>query len=232
VKKWALPCIMLISLLCSGCIAGGQPSPTPAATATPAPVQAIYISGVVVDQDGAPVPDARVALWQGPELVQMPENPRYSNDGSTGLKGSFNFTDLQPARYQITADTPGHKVEVDGRFNESTNIEVAITGYSVSKVTPAPSQGPVSPGMPRFDVQRTGPTTVQVRLVSFGNITSMRGFFVKSPVISTQEVIPIDEPIAEDETILITDPNLTGTVDFVASSWVNGNYAIVVNTTV
>jgi hypothetical protein len=230
----ALYSILLIALLCGGCISENKPSPTPAITATPAPVtQVIYISGIVLDQDGAPVPGARVALWQGPQLVQMPENPRYSNDGETGLKGSFNFTNLQPAHYQVAADIQGHKVEVDRRFNESTSIEVVIPGYSVSKVTPAPSQGPMSPGMPRFDVQRTGPTSVQIRLVSFGsNVTSLRGFYVKSPVISTQEVIPIDEPLAESQTILITDPNLTGTVKFIASSWVNGNYAIVVNTTV
>ncbi len=221
----ALSSIALISLLCCGCI---RPSPTPAATVTPAPAaQAIYISGMVLDQDGAPVPNARVALWQGDQLVQTPENLQYSND-----TGFFNFTNLQPAHYQVTADIQKHHGVVDRRFNESASIEVVIPGYSVSTTTPAPSQGPVAPGMPRFDVQRTGPATVQVRLVGFGNITSLRGFYVKSPVITTQEVIPIDEPLAESETILITDPNLTGTVDFVASSWVNGNYAIVVNTTV
>jgi hypothetical protein len=163
----------------------------------------------------------------------MPDNPRYTGDGKTALKGTFNFTGLQPGQYQITADIQGQKVETDKRYDESSNIELVITGYHVSKVTPAPSQGPTNPGPPRFEVQRTGPTTVQVHLVSFGsNTTSLRGFYVKTPAIKTQEVIPVDTPLTEEQTIVITDPKLSGTVSFIASSWVNGNYAEVVNTTV
>lgn len=226
-KKWALPLIILASLLCGGCIAGNQPSPTLTATATPAPAPVIYISGMVLDQDGTPVPNARIALWQGSELVQMPENPRYSN-----TTGFFNFTGLQPAHYQVSADIQGHKAEVDRRFNESATIEVAIPGYSVSTATPAPSQGPAAPGLPGFTVTRTGPSTLQVHLDSMGGARSVRGFYVRSPVITTQEVVPAETPLGESETITITDTNLSGTVQFVASSWVNGNYAIVVNTTV
>ena len=225
-KIWIILLIMLASLLC-GCIAGNPPSPTPPGTVTPAPAPIIYIRGVVLDRDGAPVPNARVALWQGPELVRMPDNPRYSD--SSGL---FNFTGLQPAHYQVAADIQEHRAEVDRRFNESTSIEVAIPGYSVSKVTPAPSQGPVAPGMPHFTVTRTGPTSLQVHLDSMGGARSVRGFYVKTPVITTQEVVPIDQPLTEMGTIEITDPKLLGTVDFVAASWVNGNYTIVVNTTI
>jgi hypothetical protein len=65
-----------------------------------------------------------------------------------------------------------------------------------------------------------------------GGARSVRGFYVRSPVITTQEVVPAETPLGESETITITDTNLSGTVQFVASSWVNGNYAIVVNTTV
>ncbi|HTX44406.1 MAG TPA: carboxypeptidase-like regulatory domain-containing protein [Methanocella sp.] len=233
-KMRVLSAIILASLLCGGCITGNQPSPTPAttatttATATPAPVaQVIYIRGVVLDRDGAPVPYARVALWQGPELVQTPDNPR-----SSDAAGSFNFTGLQPARYQVAADIQGHKAEVDRRFNESANIQVAIPDYSVSAVTPAPSQGPVAPGMPHFTVTRTGPTTVQVHLDSMGGARSIKGFYVKTPVIKTQEILPVDAPFGESETIEITDPSLSGTVNFAASSWVNGNYAVVIDTTV
>lgn len=233
----ALFFVLLMFLTCCGCISGGQPSPTPTATATatPAPSLApsIYIGGVVLDQAGAPIPNARIALWQGPGLVRMPDNPRYTGDGNTALKGTFNFTDLPPGQYQLSADVQGHKAEADQRFDSSTNIEMVIKDYRVSGATPAPSQGPLAPGLPYFKVTRTGPTSLEAHLVSFGaNTTSLRGFYVKSPAITTQEVIPVDKSITEDQTILITDPKLSGTVNFVASSWVNGNYAEVANTTV
>jgi hypothetical protein len=84
--------------------------------------------------------------------------------------------------------------------------------------------------MPRFTVTRTGPTTVQVNLVSFGGVTTLKGFYVKSPVITQQEVELIGNPLGENWVATITDPNLTGTVHFVASSWVNGKYAVVIDT--
>jgi hypothetical protein len=221
-KELILSCLIVIVVLFGGCVTDGRPSPTPA----PSPVPIIYINGIVLDHDGTPISGARVALWQGDQPVQTPENMQYTNDA-----GFFNFTNLQPAHYQVTAHIQDKQGIIDRRFNESTSIEVTIPGYSVSTITPAPGQGPVSPDMPRFTVTRTGPATVEVRLVSFGKVTSLRGFYVKSPIITQREIAPVDSPLGEKWSATITDPNLMGTVDFVASSWVNGNYAIVVNTT-
>lgn len=229
-KESILSGIIAIVLLLSGCVAG-TPPPVPSVTATPiptpAPVPIIYISGIVVDKNGTPVADALVGLWQGDEFVQTPENRQH-----TDASGSFNFTNLQPAHYQVTADLGKHHGYVDRRFDDSTSIVVTLPDYGISTASVSPVQSSVGPGMPRFSVVRTNSTTVVVHLEGFGGVRSLKGFYVKSPVITTQEVVPVDTPLGEGETIEITDPNLTGTVHFVASSWVNGNYAVVVDTMV
>jgi hypothetical protein len=229
-KLWIYCGIFIIALIAAGCVTQTPiitPTPAPAPTPTSAPVAAIYIDGIVLDQNGTPVKNALVALWQGDWLVQAPENTQHSND-----TGYFNFTNLQPAHYQITADLQGHQGVVDRRFNESASIRVTIPGFTASNVTPGPGQTSTAPRMPRFSVTRTGPTTVQVNLISFGGVTTLKGFYVKSPVITQQEVVQIGDPLGESWTAIITDPNLTGTVHFVASSWVNGNYAVVIDTTI
>jgi Carboxypeptidase regulatory-like domain len=220
---WALFIMAVIVLSVGGCVASPSPSATP--TVTPVPVKIISIRGIVLDQNGTPVPEARVALWQGDQLVETPENVQYAN-----ATGYFSFTNLQPAHYQITADIRGLQGLVDQRFNESASIEVVIPGYTAVNVTATASTTPA--GMPHFDVVRTGPTTVQVRLTSFGGVTSLRGFYVKSPFITTPEIVPVDRSLGESFTADITDPNLKAPAHFVASSWVNGNYAIVVDATI
>jgi hypothetical protein len=221
--------IIVIVLSLSGCISGTSPSVTPAPTVTPtaAPVSIIFINGIVVDQNATPVPDARVALWQGDQLVDTPENIQYAN-----ATGFFNFTGLQPAHYQITADIQGHQGVVDRRFNESASIEVAIPDYIAGNATVVPSQSPTPEGMPRFTVTRVDSSTVQVRLDSYGGATSLRGFYVKSPFITTPEIWPVDSSFTESWSATITDPNLRAPAHFVASSWVNGKYAVVVDATV
>ncbi len=233
-KELILSGILAIVLLVSGCVAGNPPpapsataTPTPTPIPTPTPTPVIYISGIVVDKNGTPVADALVGLWQGDEFVQTPENRQH-----TDATGSFNFTNLQPAHYQVTADVGKHHGYVDRRFGESANIVVALPDYGVSTASVSPGQISIAPGMPRFSVARTNSTTVVVHLDGFGGVRSLKGFYVKSPVITTQEVVPVDTPLGEGETIEITDPNLTGSVHFVASSWVNGNYAVVVDTMV
>lgn len=211
---------LALALMC-GCIAERPQEIYP----TPSMAPIIQISGTVLDRDGVPVQGARVALWQGDSLVGSPDSIQYSN-----ATGFFKFTGLQPAHYQVTADIQGQKGEVDMRFNGDANIEVTIPGYSVSNVTQGP--GRVDEGVPAFTVTRTGPSSVQIRLLSLGNATSVRGFYLASPAIATREIIPADSSLGEKETIEIEDPNLMGTVRVIAYSWVNGKYAMVVNATV
>ena len=106
------------------------------------------------------------------------------------------------------------------------------SSVSCSSVTPAASQGPALANMPQFEVTRVDPSTIEVHLTSFGGVTTLKGFYVKSPYITNPEVLGVDKPLGESWTAQIQDPNLRGTVHFVASSWVNGNYAEVINTTV
>lgn len=228
----ALFLIAVIMLPLSGCITGTPPSATPAPTATPTAtlMPVISISGVVLDTRGATVPDARVALWQGDQLVTTPENIQYTNS-----IGQFNFTNLQPAHYQVTADIPGlkgYQGVVDRRFDDSAFIEVVIPNYTIAGVTAVPSQSPTPEGMPRFEVTRIDPTTVQVRLTSFGGVTSLRGFYVEKPYITTPELVAVDKSLGESWSATIMDPNMKAPVHFEASSWVNGNYAVVIDTTV
>ncbi len=217
--------LIIMALSLSGCITGTSPSATPVPTPTPAPI--ISISGVVLDASGAPVPDARVALWQGDALVDTPENIQYADSA-----GRFNFTGLQPAHYQITADTQGKQGLVDQRFNASASIEIVIPGYAVATVTAAPASSTAPARMPHFEVTRLDKETVQVSLTSFGGVTTLRGFIVKSPYITVPEITASDQPLGESWSATITDPNLRGPVHFVAYSWVNGNYVVVVDTTV
>ena len=231
-----MSCVIVIALTMSGCIAntGNRPSASPEASpsSTALPLQPIYIIGIVNDQNGVPIPDARIAIWQGGQLVPIAGNPGYTGDGSNGVKGSFNFTVNGTGRYQITAEMPGYNGTIDRTFNNSTSILVTIPGYTLNTVTPAPVQGALAPNLPKFSVTRTGPNSVQVHLDSFGRATSVRGFYVETPALGQQEVRAIDQPLSEDETMLITDPNLTGVVSFRAFSWVNGSYTEVVNTTI
>ncbi|HTY90326.1 MAG TPA: hypothetical protein VMC84_04045 [Methanocella sp.] len=225
-KVKALLFIVVIALSICGCITGASPSATPAPTSAPAPTPLIYIGGAVIDPRGAPVYDARVALWQGDHLVDAPGSIQYTDE-----KGLFNFTNLTPAHYQITADIQGHQGTVDRRFNDSTtSIEIIIPDYTVPSVTVIASQIPAN--MPHFEVVRTGPTTVEVRLTSFGGATGIRGFYVKSPYITTPELVAVDKPLGESWSAMITDPNLRAPAHLIASSWVNGNYAEVINTTI
>ncbi len=172
------------------------------------------------------MPDARVALWQGDSLVNTPENIQYTNSA-----GRFNFTDLRPAHYQITADVQGKQGMVDRRFNDSASIEVVIPNYTVVTVTVVPSQSTTPAHMPHFEVSRLDSETVQVRLTSFGGVTTLRGFIVKSPYITVPEITASDQPLGESWSATISDPNLRGPVRFVAYSWVNGSYTVVVDTT-
>jgi hypothetical protein len=231
-KNLMTSCIIIIALALCGCVInGGSPSSappvaSPSAVTSPA-LQPINITGTVVDQNGVPVPYARVAIWQGGQLVPLTDNPEY-----TGQNGTFTFIVSTTGRYQLTADTPGYNSTVDMVFTNSTHVIMTLAGYMVSTITPAPSQGALAPGLPGFTVTRTGPNSVQVHLDRLGGATSIRGFYVKAPTIGQPEVIPVGQPLSEDETMLITDRNLTGAVSFVAFSWVDGNYAEVVNTTV
>jgi len=231
-KNLMTSCIVIIALALCGCVInGGSPSSTPPAaspSAIPSPApQPISISGTVVDRNGVPVPYARVAIWQGGQLVPLADNPEY-----TGENGTFIFTVSTAGRYRITADMPGYNGTVDIVFSNSTSVALTLPGYTVSTITPAPSQGALAPNLPVFTVTRTSPNTVQVHLDSLGRATGIRGFYVKAPAIGQPEVIQIGQPLSEDETMIITDRNLTGVVSFVAFSWVDGSYTEVVNTTV
>jgi hypothetical protein len=218
---------VIVMLPLCGCTTGTPPSVTPTAVPTPTPAPVISISGVVLDSNGATVPDARVALWQGDSLVNAPESIKYA-----GSDGRFNFTDLQPAHYQITADIQGRQGMVDRRFNDSASIEVVIPDYTVATVTVVPSEGTTPARMPHFEVARLDSETVQVRLTSFGGVTTLRGFYVKSPYLTTPELVPADQSLGESWSATISDPNLRGSSHFVAYSWVNGIYTAVVDTTV
>jgi len=67
-------------------------------------------------------------------------------------------------------------------------------------------------------------------MTGMGGATSVRGFHVTHPSITSYIVIPANDPLSVSETIEISDPNLTGTVHFVANSSVSGHEQVVLDT--
>jgi hypothetical protein len=67
-------------------------------------------------------------------------------------------------------------------------------------------------------------------MTGMGGATSVWGFHVTRPYITSYIVIPANVPLSVSETIEINDPNLTGTVHFVANSSVNGHEQVVLDT--
>ncbi len=226
-KSLLLSFIVVIVLILSGCVSSpvSQPTatPTPAPSVTVAPPTLISVSGVVRDMNGIPIQNAQVAIWKGDHLVDVAGNPQYSGSPD----GSYNFARLTPDSYQITADFGGHHGAVDRSLNSSANIDVTISDISITAASTAPVQ--ISQYSPVFVVHRTGNSTIEVRLLNMGRATSVRGFYVKTPAIGTPQVMDNDTPLSENETIIITDPNLSMGAHFSAYSNVNGTSTVVVD---
>jgi hypothetical protein len=139
-----------------------QPAVSLPARMTSGPVPGAYIEGYVFDEDGKPVPNAIVSLWQDGRLWQ-PENYRLNNcinpqttnipyQVTAGylMEGSYQYGYLYPGEYTLTVEKDGYKSKsVSVHVGEDTMketmlsfrppaiiINVTLSGYKVPTFTP------------------------------------------------------------------------------------------------
>jgi len=71
------------------------------------------VSGVVTDKNKNGVPDAKVTLWvwngtANIGIIDTPDNPQLTNDGSTAAIGTYTFSRVPVGVYNLTAEKDGH----------------------------------------------------------------------------------------------------------------------------
>jgi hypothetical protein len=86
--------------------------------------------------------------------------------------------------------------------------------------------------VPLYTAVRTNNTTVTVILADLNGANSSKGLHVESPSISSPDVISPGTDVPMGKEIKITDANLSGKVNLVITSSVNGNSMIVLNGTI
>jgi predicted transglutaminase-like cysteine proteinase len=144
-KQLALIFIMTVAILSSGCAQFLKASPTLAGPSPPVPAT-FSVSGVVRDNQGAPVPGAKVSLTRGGGILLIPNNPQYSGDGSSGEPGVYSFRDVPRGEYTIVAEA-GDSL---GTLRYSGDGPADITLTKIGRVpsadghitTPSPAQPP------------------------------------------------------------------------------------------
>ncbi len=114
------------------------------------------VSGVVTDKNKNGVPDAKVTLWvwngtANVGIINTPDNPQLTNDGSTAAIGTYTFSRVPVGVYNLTAEKDGHVYFAMVYMNVGTyTANVAFPDYvfpglilptptSTPVVTPAPS---------------------------------------------------------------------------------------------
>lgn len=126
-------------------------SPTPTVrrvTATPSPTpepsitgDMSTISGIVYDQSGNGVPNAKVTLYYAyysensykPKgiVVTANDNPQTTSDVDSAAVGFYVFTGLTPGRYIIIAEKGGNSVSKDATTNGGTYTENLVFPHYV-----------------------------------------------------------------------------------------------------
>ncbi|HTY91248.1 MAG TPA: PGF-CTERM sorting domain-containing protein [Methanocella sp.] len=77
------------------------------------------VSGIVTDQNKVGIPNANVTLWniqwndttgrwENTNVVDIPENPQFSNDGRTAAVGMYTYYRVPWDFYNVTGEKEGH----------------------------------------------------------------------------------------------------------------------------
>jgi len=107
------------------------------------------VSGMVTDKNKNGVPFANVTLWvwdgSNVGVLQAPDNPQLTNDGSTAAIGTFTFTYVPHGTYNLTAEKDGHvyfaMVYMDiGTYTANVAFpDYAVPAFIMPTPTPAPT---------------------------------------------------------------------------------------------
>ena len=108
-------------MVLSGCITINIGSQTPSQASSQTPSITVQpsnnanlgtITGYVLDQNKEQIPMVRVTLWQNGQIVNIPNNPQITSDGSVGENSvsalNFTFDNVPMGNYVISAEKEGH----------------------------------------------------------------------------------------------------------------------------
>lgn len=140
------------------------------------------VSGVVTDPSGAAIANATVTL--------LSEDQGYSRKAVTNSAGAYEFPDLHPGPYKITADAAGFKTQVVNGLVlyvglpivQNFTFQVGATSEEVTVTATAPllrqdsgEVGTVIEGKALTDIPLNGRNFMQLNLLTPGAITSKNG---------------------------------------------------------
>lgn len=154
-------CISTLIVLAQSASPTPQPVISLPAHMTEGPVPGAIICGYVFDEDGKPIPNVPVTLWQDDhrwapdkyELAGGTDNPHMTNiphevTSNMFYEGSFIFGSIYPGEYTLTAEEAGYKsgpviIRVVNETMMDTILgnmiyimaNVTINGYHVPKFT-------------------------------------------------------------------------------------------------
>lgn len=101
--------------------------------------EAVFLGGMVTDEDGGPVPKAMV------RAVNLNANYACNGFTTTDPAGSFLFPDLAPGFYQVTATADGYGEAKETRVEAGTNDlvlrmprQAVVEGYVIAEATGNP----------------------------------------------------------------------------------------------
>lgn len=129
--------LVIISVLFSGCFTATvvkestTPTPNPTSSSTPS---TFSIKGAVHDYKGAPMPNAKVTLWQDGLVVNMLNNPQYSDN-----LGTFEFSNVPSGEYKVIAEKDGQSGFITYAGYGSTDIFILGSNQNQGGA-PAPTQ--------------------------------------------------------------------------------------------
>jgi hypothetical protein len=163
--KYTVYCPALIVILLTFIIISTGVALSQQATNTTAAAQSQYMGGqdsllgIVYDSNHDVVPGAQVTIYftqfippseykaMGP--VNIPDNPQYTGDGSRSPRGQYEFKDLLPDVYAVTAEINGIAYTEDVNvINSTETMDLTIPNYTyqaAANASPIPGGPTYSP---------------------------------------------------------------------------------------
>jgi hypothetical protein len=130
------------------------------------------VSGMVTDKNKNGVPYAKMTLWYwngegepNTDMLEAPDNPQLTNDGTTAAIGTYTFTYVPAGIYNLTAEKDGNEYFALVNMTVGTYtanvafpnyvftgaIPTTVTPTPVPTSTPAPTPTPTPTPAPGFE---------------------------------------------------------------------------------